>query len=109
MQRYYHKGAFFQDDADDAFASRNIRGDAGDDVLDRDYAAARTGEDKINFESLPEVMRVRKWGKVGRTKWTHLSNEDTSRPNDPYYRMRNQAGGDARGGHSGSKRRRDAR
>lgn len=108
MQRYYHKGAFFQDDADDAFAAKTIRKESGD-VLDRDYSAARTGEDKINFEALPEVMRVRKWGKVGRTKWTHLSNEDTSRLDDPYYRMRNQVNASNRqgNGHNSNKRRRD--
>lgn len=73
MQKYWHKGAFFQDDADDAFASTSKKLD----VLDRDYSAP-TGEDKLDRSLLPEVMQVKNFGRRGRTKWTHLKNEDTT-------------------------------
>jgi microfibrillar-associated protein 1 len=68
MQKYYHKGAFYQDD----------------DILKRDYSEA-TGEDTINKEMLPAVMQVKNFGKSGRTKWTHLSAEDTSTRDSPWF------------------------
>lgn len=65
MQRYYHKGAFYQDDEAE--------------VLKRDYNAP-TVADMVDRQALPEVMQVRgdKFGKGGRTKWTHLTKEDTT-------------------------------
>lgn len=68
MQKYYHKGAFYQ----------------GMDILQRDYSAA-TGEDTINREMLPEVMQVKNFGRQGRTKWTHLAKEDTSTRDSPWF------------------------
>lgn len=79
MQKYWHKGAFFQDDADDAFASTSKKLD----ILDRDYNAP-TGEDKLDRTLLPEVMQVKNFGRRGRTKWTHLKNEDTTDFNAPW-------------------------
>lgn len=87
MQKYYHKGAFFQDPAESIFQ--------------RDYAQP-TGEDaKANREMLPEVKQVRDFGKKGRTKWTHLVGEDTTefsygwgqRKNDMNYKMVSKMGG----------------
>ena len=63
LQRYYHKGAFFADDESD--------------VMRKDYSAP-TLDDTFNKQLLPEVMQVKKFGKAGQTKWTHLSKEDTS-------------------------------
>lgn len=78
MQKYWHKGAFFQDDADDAFASSSKL-----DVLERDYSAP-TGEDKLDRSLLPQVMQVKNFGRRGQTKWTHLKNEDTTDFNAPW-------------------------
>lgn len=75
MQKYYHKGAFFQTEADD---DRGTVG--GDAIYKRDFTGA-TGEDKFDKEALPAVMQVKKFGRAGRTKWTHLANEDTSAMN----------------------------
>ena len=62
MQKYFHRGAFFQDD----------------DVLKgRDYTAS-TLEDQYNKQAMPEIMQVKNFGLAGRTKWTHLVKEDTS-------------------------------
>ncbi len=74
MQKYFHKGAFFQEAADDAF------GTAGpDEIYKRDFNAP-TAEEKYDKSLLPSAMQVRKgtFGRAGQSKWTHLANEDTS-------------------------------
>ncbi|XP_073123401.1 uncharacterized protein [Henckelia pumila] len=78
MQKYYHKGAFFQADPDD------VGGTSGSsDIYTRDFSAP-TGEDKMNKTILPKVMQVKHFGRSGRTKWTHLVNEDTTDWNNPW-------------------------
>ncbi|KAL0382248.1 UNVERIFIED_CONTAM: Microfibrillar-associated protein 1 [Sesamum calycinum] len=78
MQKYYHKGAFFQTNADDH------AGTAGaENIYTRDFSAP-TGEDKMDKTILPKVMQVKHFGRSGRTKWTHLVNEDTTDWNNPW-------------------------
>lgn len=78
MQKYYHKGAFFQEDADDQ------AGTAGAEAIyTRDFSAP-TGEDRMDKTILPKVMQVKHFGRSGRTKWTHLVNEDTTDWNNPW-------------------------
>ncbi|KAL6211945.1 hypothetical protein ACLB2K_017168 [Fragaria x ananassa] len=77
MQKYYHKGAFFQSDADDHAATVGTDG-----IFTRDFSAP-TGEDKMDKTVLPKVMQVKHFGRSGRTKWTHLVNEDTTDWNNP--------------------------
>ncbi|KAK8847484.1 hypothetical protein IAR55_005342 [Kwoniella newhampshirensis] len=60
LQKYYHKGAFHQDD----------------DLLARDYTGAT--ESAVDMTLLPKVMQVRDFGKASRTKYTHLADQDTS-------------------------------
>ncbi|CAL5047933.1 unnamed protein product [Urochloa decumbens] len=72
MQRYYHKGAFFQEKADDGSQMSGV-----DVIYKRDFSAP-TGEDKMDKSILPKVMQVKKFGHSGRVKWTHLVNEDTT-------------------------------
>ncbi|KAF8425166.1 splicing factor, Prp19-binding domain-containing protein [Tirmania nivea] len=66
MQKYYHKGAFYQDDSE---------------ILKRNYATALVEDQTVNKEILPKYMQVRgeEYGKRGKTKWTHLAAEDTSK------------------------------
>lgn len=78
MQKYYHKGAFFQSDADDTTATVGADG-----IFHRDFSAP-TGEDKMDKTILPKVMQVKHFGRSGRTKWTHLVNEDTTDWNNPW-------------------------
>lgn len=65
MQKYYHKGAFYQDDSE---------------ILKKDYATAAIEDEVKNRDVLPKYMQVRgdEVGKRGRTRWTHLTAEDTS-------------------------------
>jgi len=70
LQKYYHKGAFFRD------------GDVVDITKMEEDFAAPTGEDHINKELLPKVMQVKNFGRSGRTKYTHLADQDTSSLND---------------------------
>lgn len=67
LQKYYHKGVFYMDED-------NV---TKDDVRARDYAAP-TGEDKFHREALPSVLQVKNFGKRGRTKYTHLADQDTT-------------------------------
>lgn len=61
LQKYWHKGAFHQDDA----------------ILTRhDYTEAT--ESTVDISMLPEVMRVKNFGKRSRTKYTHLMDQDTT-------------------------------
>lgn len=78
MQKYYHKGAFFQSEVDDVAATAG-----SDGIYARDFSAP-TGEDKMNKTILPKVMQVKHFGRSGRTKWTHLVNEDTTDWNNPW-------------------------
>ncbi|KAL5539030.1 hypothetical protein UlMin_043690 [Ulmus minor] len=78
MQKYYHKGAFFQSDADDYSATVGTDG-----IYTRDFSAP-TGEDRMDKTILPKVMQVKHFGRSGRTKWTHLVNEDTTDWNNPW-------------------------
>ncbi|KAH6565035.1 hypothetical protein BASA60_010053 [Batrachochytrium salamandrivorans] len=67
MQKYYHKGAFYVDDA------------RVGDALCRADADAPTGEDQFDKSMLPAVMQVKNFGRAGQTKYTHLLDQDTSR------------------------------
>jgi microfibrillar-associated protein 1 len=70
MQKYYHKGAFFQDDAKAEGLDR------------RDIMGSRFADDVQNRELLPQALQIRdmtKLGKKGATKYRDLKSEDTGR------------------------------
>jgi microfibrillar-associated protein 1 len=72
MQKYYHKGAYYQD--------------TNDPLFQRDYNVA-VGSDNFEKANLPGILQKRgnDFGKKGASKWTHLSAEDTSNF-DPMWR-----------------------
>eukprot|EP00039_Didymoeca_costata_P030629 m.30631 g.30631 ORF g.30631 m.30631 type:complete len:460 (+) comp8220_c0_seq1:131-1510(+) len=69
MQKYYHRGAFFLDKEED--------------VLKRDVSAP-TLEDHFDKQVMPKVMQVKNFGKMSRTKYTHLVDQDTSTKDSPW-------------------------
>lgn len=73
MQKYFHKGAFFNADDQDEEVKQ---------ALNRDIAGHKFVDDAGDKSVLPEYMRIRdmsKLGKKGRTKYKDLKNEDTGR------------------------------
>lgn len=64
LQKYYHKGAFYQDPSDS--------------LLARNYSQATGSDSGVSRDTLPAALQVRNFGRKGRSKWTHLSAEDTT-------------------------------
>eukprot|EP01116_Phalansterium_solitarium_P021565 TRINITY_DN6760_c0_g1_i1.p1 TRINITY_DN6760_c0_g1~~TRINITY_DN6760_c0_g1_i1.p1 ORF type:complete len:448 (-),score=88.71 TRINITY_DN6760_c0_g1_i1:162-1397(-) len=72
LQKYYHKGAFFRSfDENDAIENK------------WDFSQP-TLEDKADKSALPKVMQVKNFGRSGRTKYTHLMDQDTTKA-DSYW------------------------
>ena len=78
LQKYFHKGAFFNAEAGE--------GEEVDEevqaALNRDLAGARFEDDMGDKAVLPEYMRIRdmtRLGKKGRSKYKDLKSEDTGR------------------------------
>jgi len=63
LQKYYHRGAFFMEKEDKVFT--------------RDFAEP-TLDDHFDKTILPKVMQVKNFGRSGRTKYTHLVDQDTT-------------------------------
>merc|ERR1711976_556911 len=69
LQKYHHRGAFFLDKEDG--------------VYKRDFSEA-TLDDHFNKTVLPKVMQVKNFGRSGRTKYTHLVDQDTTAFDSPW-------------------------
>ena len=70
LQKYWHKGAFFQESSDNPYAQDKV-----DNVYKRDYSGA-TGEDKMDKSVLPKVMQVRsRWAGLAGNAPAGLQND----------------------------------
>jgi microfibrillar-associated protein 1 len=69
LQKYYHKGAFFQNDSKQDL----------DHIYNRDTNLP-TWQDKIDRSAMPKILQKRRGteNKKGQTKYTHLTAEDTT-------------------------------
>lgn len=70
LQKYYHRGAFFMDQEEEMFK--------------RDFTGA-TLEDHFDKTVLPKAMQVKNFGRSGRTKYTHLVDQDTTVADSPWF------------------------
>lgn len=75
LQKYYHRGAFYLDKEEEIFK--------------RDFAQA-TLEDHFDKTILPKVMQVKNFGRSGRTKYTHLVDQDTTQFESPWSNVNQQ-------------------
>jgi len=75
LQKYYHRGAFFMGEEEE--------------VYKRDFTGA-TLEDHFNKTVLPKVMQVKNFGRSGRTKYTHLVDQDTTEADSPWFQESTQ-------------------
>ncbi|XP_063981199.1 microfibrillar-associated protein 1 [Diachasmimorpha longicaudata] len=69
LQKFYHRGAFYLD--------------KDESVFKRDFSGA-TLEDHFDKTVLPKVMQVKNFGRSGRTKYTHLVDQDTTQFDSPW-------------------------
>uniref|UniRef100_A0A6T7D7H0 Micro-fibrillar-associated protein 1 C-terminal domain-containing protein n=1 Tax=Coccolithus braarudii TaxID=221442 RepID=A0A6T7D7H0_9EUKA len=75
LQKYYHKGAYFQDE--DETGNNKIG-----PVMAQDFGVP-TGKDAIGDKAaMPKPMQVKNFGMRSQVKWTHLTAEDTSTKDD---------------------------
>ncbi|CAH8575363.1 unnamed protein product [Dicrocoelium dendriticum] len=70
LQKYYHRGAFFVTSVEAP-------------VFQQDFAQP-TLEDHFDKTKLPAVMQVKNFGRAGRTKYTHLVDQDTTVFDSPW-------------------------
>ena len=56
LQKYWHKGAFFQEASDNPYTDEQA-----ENIFWRDYSNP-TGEDKMDKTVLPKIMQVSKYG-----------------------------------------------
>ena len=77
LQKYYHKGAFFQDEAINN----------SEHIYNRDFNLP-TWEDSIERNGLPKILEKRRGNlfKKSQSKYTHLTAEDTTNF-DPTFRI----------------------
>eukprot|EP00117_Sycon_ciliatum_P026078 scpid79785/ scgid21490/ Microfibrillar-associated protein 1 len=69
LQKYYHRGAFYLNEEEN--------------VLTQDFHQP-TLEDHFDKTVLPKVMQVKNFGRTGRTKYTHLVDQDTTSFDSPW-------------------------
>lgn len=92
LQKYFHKGAFFNAAGDEEEQDEEVKA-----ALNRDLAGARFEDDGGDKAVLPEYMKIRdmtKLGKKGRSKYKDLKTEDTGRWGADVGRRKREADGD---------------
>ncbi|KAK7098664.1 microfibrillar-associated protein 1-like [Littorina saxatilis] len=70
LQKYYHRGAFYVSKEEDQTYKQDFSQPTLDDHFDKTI--------------LPKVMQVKNFGRSGRTKYTHLLDQDTTQFDSPW-------------------------
>lgn len=68
LQKYYHKGSYYIEE--------------DEDVLKRNFMEPTLEDRTVDRTLLPKVLQVKKFGLKGRTKYTHLVDQDTTQNNN---------------------------
>lgn len=84
MQKYHHKGAFFMDNDESNAFKESIYNRTTNEATDADKATAKLATDGPHEGSRVLQVRRGEFGKMGQTKWTHLTAEDTTSFDSPW-------------------------
>jgi len=84
MQKYHHKGAFFMENDEANQAKESLYNRDTNEALESDRNTARQAQGGPYEGSKVFEVRRGQFGKMGQTKWTHLTNEDTTKLDSPW-------------------------
>ena len=79
MQKYHHKGAYFMENDESGKFKEEIYNRDTNQATAADLATARLAQNGPHDKSRVLQVRTGKLAKMGQTKWTHLTAEDTSK------------------------------
>lgn len=81
LQKYWHKGAFHQVCSPSSTRVYRLIIPLQDQEILKRHDFTESTESTMDVSLLPQVMQVKNFGKRGRTKYTHLVDQDTSMGN----------------------------
>jgi microfibrillar-associated protein 1 len=84
MQKYHHKGAFFMENDEANLHKESLYNRDTNEALESDRNTARQAQGGPYDGSKVFEVRRGQFGKMGQTKWTHLTNEDTTKLDSPW-------------------------
>ena len=83
LQKYYHKGAFFMENDEGNEKKEAIYNRNYNEALEEDRAVSKLAEGPYAGSKVLQVRRG-EFGKMGRTKYTHLADQDTTAKDSPW-------------------------
>jgi len=83
MQKYHHKGAFFMENNESNQFKEQLYNRNFNEALQEDRAVAKLAAGPYSGSTVLQLRRGQ-FGRMGQTKWTHLTNEDTTKFDSPW-------------------------